>query len=83
MIETIKINEKYKNIKTDYNFEKKMETKSLFWQYPVITEKTFIEQHKTNSNYLGIPWANMFYSYLSTVCIFHMLHLSSYVDHVY
>jgi hypothetical protein len=65
MIETIKINEKYKNIKTDYNFEKKMETKSLFWQYPVITEKTFIEQHKTNSNYLGIPWANIHDQHMS------------------
>ena len=31
----------------------------LFWQYPVITEKTFFEQNKENSNYLGLPWATI------------------------
>jgi hypothetical protein len=29
----------------------------LFWQYPVITEKTFFEQNKHNPNYIPVPWA--------------------------
>jgi hypothetical protein len=32
---------------------------TLFWQYPVITEKTFYLQHKHDSNYLGVPWATI------------------------
>jgi len=31
----------------------------LFWQYPVITEKTFYEQNKTNETYIGFPWATI------------------------
>lgn len=31
----------------------------LFWQYPVITEKTFYEQNKNDPNYLGLPWATI------------------------
>lgn len=31
----------------------------LFWQYPVITEKTFYEQEKHNLNYIGVPWATI------------------------
>ena len=31
----------------------------LYWQYPVITEKTFYEQNKQNKNYIGIPWATI------------------------
>jgi len=31
----------------------------LFWQYPVITEKTFYEQQKHNVHYLGFPWATV------------------------
>jgi len=31
----------------------------LFWQYPVITEKTFFEQNKHNYNYFAIPWATI------------------------
>lgn len=54
-----KINEKYKYIKNNYNIETKSETKALFWQYPVITEKKFYEQNQNNSNYIGIPWANI------------------------
>ena len=40
--------------------ENNIATQSLFWQYPVITEKSFNEQNKTNSNYLAIPWANIY-----------------------
>lgn len=31
----------------------------LFWQYPVITEKTFSEQCKDIDNYIRIPWATI------------------------
>lgn len=31
----------------------------LFWQYPVITEKTFFEQNKNNHVYIGFPWATI------------------------
>ena len=31
----------------------------LFWQYPVITEKTFYEQNKNDPNYLALPWATI------------------------
>ena len=31
----------------------------LFWQYPVITEKTFYDQNKNNEKYIGIPWATI------------------------
>ena len=31
----------------------------LFWQYPVITEKTFYKQNKNDPKFLGIPWATI------------------------
>lgn len=31
----------------------------IFWQYPVITEKTFFLQNHTNPNYIGFPWATI------------------------
>ena len=31
----------------------------LFWQYPVITEKTFYDQNRLDDKYLGIPWATI------------------------
>lgn len=31
----------------------------LFWQYPVITEKTFYQQNKNNETYIGFPWATI------------------------
>ena len=31
----------------------------LFWQYPVITEKTFYNQEKSNPLYFGFPWATI------------------------
>ena len=36
-----------------------MEKHNVFWQYPVITEKTFYLQNKDNVNYFGFPWATM------------------------
>lgn len=32
---------------------------SLYWQYPVITEKKFHEQNCRHPNYVGIPWATI------------------------
>ena len=53
----------YAFLKLTYNiFERKkyfFEDFNLFWQYPVITEKTFYEQNKYNFNYLGLPWATI------------------------
>ncbi len=34
-----------------------MSTPSLFWQYPVITEKIVYLQNKHNPYYVGVPWA--------------------------
>lgn len=31
----------------------------LFWQYPVITEKTFHVQNKEHENFFGFPWATI------------------------
>ena len=42
-----------------FNTEKLLKGTSLFWQYPVITEKEFYEQNKDNSQYCGIPWATI------------------------
>ena len=36
-----------------------MEKNGLFWQYPVITEKTFYSQNKNDENYIGFPWATV------------------------
>ena len=36
-----------------------MKEAKLFWQYPVITEKTFFEQNWKDNNYLPIPWATI------------------------
>ena len=34
-------------------------TYDLFWQYPVITEKTFFNQNYRNNNFFGFPWATV------------------------
>ena len=39
--------------------EKIIKDLGLFWQYPVITEKTFYLQNKENENYIGLPWATI------------------------
>lgn len=31
----------------------------IFWQHPVITEKTFYEQNKHHDQYFGFPWATV------------------------
>lgn len=42
-----------------FETEKVLDETNLFWQYPVITEKTFYEQNKNDSYYMGIPWATI------------------------
>jgi hypothetical protein len=32
---------------------------SLYWQYPVITEKEFSRQNNSDENYVSIPWATI------------------------
>ena len=55
---------KYLNIAVYYiynmkHFDDIINTLKLFWQYPVITEKTVYEQQYNNVNYYGIPWATL------------------------
>ena len=40
-----------------------MKESNLFWQYPVITEKTFFEQNWRDNEYLPIPWATIYDKY--------------------
>ena len=42
-----------------FETERLMEQLHLFWQYPVVTEKTFYEQEKDNPDYAGVPWATI------------------------
>ena len=42
-----------------FNTEEILNKYKLFWQYPVITEKTFYLQNKNNEKYLGLPWATI------------------------
>ena len=51
----------------------------LFWQYPVITEKTFYEQNKNNSSFIGFPWATIIDKRYNLNIIFKILksHISS------
>lgn len=45
----------------------------LFWQYPVITEKTFYQQNKSKTNYIGIPWATIIDKKYNLNVIFNLL----------
>ena len=46
----------------------------LFWQYPVITEKTFYEQNKDNNCYIGFPWATIIDKRYNLNIILKILH---------
>lgn len=41
------------------SFDEIIKENNLFWQYPVITEKTFYEQNKHDAAYFGFPWATV------------------------
>lgn len=47
------------NTKFRFSTSRVMSQLDLFWQYPVITEKTFYDQNKSNPSYLGLPWATI------------------------
>jgi hypothetical protein len=55
----------------------------LFWQYPVITEKTFYEQNKTNANYMGIPWATIIDKKYNLTVIYNLLNMYTNKNVVY
>ena len=44
---------------TLFQTDKILSQLKLFWQYPVITEKTFYQQNKDNEKYIGFPWATI------------------------
>uniref|UniRef100_A0A6C0KK56 Uncharacterized protein n=1 Tax=viral metagenome TaxID=1070528 RepID=A0A6C0KK56_9ZZZZ len=46
-------------IQNNNNMEELMKKYKLFWQYPVITEKTFYIQNKKNLSFVGFPWATI------------------------
>ena len=48
---------------------------NLFWQYPVITEKTFYEQNKDDEKYLGLPWATIIDKRYNINIIFYILYI--------
>ena len=45
----------------------------LFWQYPVITEKTFNDQSSHLENYIGFPWATILDKKYNLSIIFNIL----------
>lgn len=55
------------------NYEDIIKKFKLFWQYPVITEKTFYLQNKYNPNYIGIPWATIIDKRYNMIIIFNLL----------
>ena len=42
-----------------YPTDEIMKNYKMFWQYPVITEKTFYEQCMNDDKYIGFPWATI------------------------
>lgn len=53
--------------------KKNVDKIQLFWQYPVITEKTFYEQNKNNSDYLGLPWATIIDKKISLDQVYNLI----------
>ena len=56
-----------------FDSELTMSRLKLFWQYPVITEKTFHQQNKSKTNYIGIPWATIIDKKYNLNVIFNLL----------
>ncbi len=50
----------------------------LFWQYPVITERTFYEQNKSNVDFFGFPWATIIDKRYNLQVIYNLL--KPYID---
>tara|TARA_B100000902_G_scaffold314228_1_gene304914 strand:+ start:1156 stop:2181 length:1026 start_codon:yes stop_codon:yes gene_type:complete len=51
-----------------------MEKFKLFWQYPVITEKTFYQQNKNTPGYIGMPWATIIDKKYHPKIIYQLMH---------
>jgi len=51
----------------------------LFWQYPVITEKTFYLQNYKDENYLPFPWATVLDKYINLDSLY--LKLKQNINH--
>lgn len=45
----------------------------LFWQYPVITEKTFYNQNKNDENFIGFPWATIIDTQIDLNMLYNIL----------
>ena len=50
-----------------------LEKMSLFWQYPVLTEKQFYEQNKSNPSFFPFPWATIIDKGYNLKDIYNML----------
>lgn len=55
------------------SYEECIEKYKLFWQYPVITEKTFYTQNKHIENYVAFPWATIMDSRYNLQIIYKIL----------
>ena len=55
------------------SYEECIEKIKLFWQYPVITEKTFYKQNKSIKNYVAIPWATIIDSKYNLQIIYNLI----------
>ena len=55
-----------------------LEKLKLFWQYPVITEKTFYLQNNNQDDYFGFPWATIIDKRYNLKVIYNLL--KPYVD---
>ena len=53
--------------------EELMAFHNLFWQYPVVTEKTFYEQNKEKGNFIGFPWATLIDKRIKMQNVFEIL----------
>lgn len=58
--------------------EEIMEKFKLFWQYPVITEKTFYLQNNNQHDYFGFPWATIIDKRYNLQVLYNLL--NPYID---
>ena len=56
-----------------FDIDKLLKDNKLYWQYPVITEKTFYLQERENSNYVGFPWATVIDKKIDHNKVYNML----------
>ena len=56
-----------------FNLENFLKKYNLFWQYPVITEKSFYLQNKNNKNYFGFPWSTIFDKNINIIQVIKLL----------